>query len=75
MSRFIDESPEIVNAWNVTGEDSWMLEIAVVDVEHLDAVVSQLCLLAETSTSIILKTLRQHQVMLPRVKHIKEAAA
>jgi Lrp/AsnC family leucine-responsive transcriptional regulator len=52
-----------------------MLEIAVVDVEHLDAVVSQLCLLAETSTSIILKTLRQHQVMLPRVKHTKEAAA
>ena len=75
MTRLIGETPEIVNAWNVTGEDSWVLEIAVVDVAHLDAVVSQLCLLAETSTSIILKTLRQHQVMLPRVKHIKEAAA
>lgn len=68
MVRLVGETPEIVNAWNVTGEDSWMLEIAVVDVEHLDAVVSQMCLLAETSTSIILKTLRQHQVMLPRVK-------
>lgn len=66
--RLIEQTPEIVNAWNVTGEDSWILEIAVVDVEHLDAVVSQMCLLAETSTSIILKTLRQHQVMLPRVK-------
>jgi len=73
MTRLIGETPEIVNAWNVTGEDSWMLEIAVVDVAHLDAVVSQMCLLAETSTSIILKTLRQHQVMLPRVN--KEAAA
>jgi Lrp/AsnC family transcriptional regulator, leucine-responsive regulatory protein len=65
MVRLIGVTPEIVNVWNVTGEDSWVLEIAVVDVAHLDSVVSELCLLAETSTSIILKTLREHQVMLP----------
>ena len=66
--HLINQTPEVVNAWNITGEDSWTLEIAVVDVAHLDAVVSQVCLLAETSTSIILKTAREHQVMLPRVK-------
>jgi Lrp/AsnC family leucine-responsive transcriptional regulator len=65
MLQLIEERPEIVNAWNITGEDSWLLEIAVTDVTHLDAVVTQLCLLAETSTSIILKTLREHHVMLP----------
>jgi Lrp/AsnC family leucine-responsive transcriptional regulator len=65
MVKLIADTPEVVNAWNVTGEDSWVLEIAVTDVAHLDAVVSQMCLLAETSTSIILKTLREHQVMLP----------
>lgn len=65
MLKFIAESPEVVNAWNITGETSWELEIAVTDVAHLDAVVSQLCLMAETSTSIILKTPREHQVMLP----------
>jgi Lrp/AsnC family leucine-responsive transcriptional regulator len=64
----IGKLPEVVNAFNVTGEDSWVLEIAVTDVAHLDAVVSQLCLLAETSTSIILKTAREHQVMLPPVR-------
>ena len=74
MVKLIGQTPEIVNAWNITGEDSWTLEIAVVDVAHLDAVVSQMCLLAETSTSIILKTLRQHQVMLPRVKDLKDTA-
>ena len=68
MVHLINGAPEVVNAWNVTGEDSWMLEIAVTDVAHLDAVVSQMCLLAETSTSIILKTLREHQVMLPPAK-------
>lgn len=63
--KLIGDTPEIVNAWNITGEDSWLLEIAVVDVAHLDAVIGALCLLSETSTSIILKTLREHQVMLP----------
>lgn len=65
MERLIDETPEVVNAWNVTGEDSWALEIAVIDVAHLDAVVSKMCRLSETSTSIILKAPREHQVMLP----------
>lgn len=68
MAHTIGQMPEAVNAWNITGEDSWALEIAVADVAHLDAVVSQMCLLAETSTSIILKTLREHHVMLPRAK-------
>ena len=45
-----------------------MLEIAVTDVAHLDEVVTQLCLLAETSTSIILKTVLENRVMLPPVK-------
>lgn len=63
--RTIQQMPEVVNAFNVTGEDSWVLEIAVTDVAHLDAVVSRLCELAETSTSIILKSVREHQVMLP----------
>jgi Lrp/AsnC family transcriptional regulator, leucine-responsive regulatory protein len=66
MANLVGQLPEIVNAWNITGEDSWLFEIAVVDVAHLDAVVSQICLLAETSTSIILKSVREHQVMLPR---------
>jgi Lrp/AsnC family leucine-responsive transcriptional regulator len=66
MAHLVGSLPEVVNAWNITGEDSWVMEIAVADVAHLDAVVSQLCLLSETSTSIILKTLREHSVMLPR---------
>lgn len=66
MARLLRERPEVVNAWNITGEDSWEVEIAVADVAHLDAVVSQFCLFAETSTSIILKTLVDQRVMLPR---------
>lgn len=63
--KLIEQTPEVVNAHNVTGEDSWMLEIAVIDVAHLDAVVTKFCLLTETSTAIILNVAREHQPMLP----------
>ena len=66
--KLVQQTPECVNAYNVTGEDSWLLEIAVTDVAHLDAVVSKFCLLTETATSIILKPAREHQPMLPPLR-------
>lgn len=63
--RVVNETPEVVNAYNVTGEDSWVLDIAVTDVEHLDSVVSRFCELSVTSTSIILKVVREHAPIAP----------
>lgn len=63
--ELVQETPECVNAYNVTGDDSWILEIAVIDVSHLDAVVTKFCILTETATSIILNPAREHQPMLP----------
>ena len=63
--KLIQQTPECINAYNVTGDDSWILEIAVIDVSHLDAVVTKFCLLTETATSIILNPAREHQAMLP----------
>ncbi len=63
--KLVQDTPECVNAYNVTGEDSWILEIAVIDVSHLDAVVTKFCILTETATSIILNPAREHQPMLP----------
>ena len=61
----IKDTPEVTRAHNVTGEDSWLLEIAVRDVEHLDAVVSRFCAITETSTAIILKSPRQEHALVP----------
>lgn len=72
--KLIANTPECVNAFNVTGEDSWVLEIAVQDVSHLDAVVSKFCLLADTATSIILNSVREHQAMLPPQREDASAA-
>ena len=63
--KLVQQTPECINAYNVTGEDSWVLEIAVIDVAHLDAVVTKFCILTETATSIILNPAREHQPMLP----------
>jgi len=63
--KLIQQTPECINAYNVTGDDSWILEIAVIDVSHLDAVVTRFCILTETATSIILNPAREHQAMLP----------
>ena len=72
--KLIEQTPEVVNALNVTGEDSWILEIAVIDVEHLDAVVTKFCILTETSTSIVLNAAREHAAVLPaRRENIKPA--
>lgn len=63
--KLIQETPEVIDAYNVTGEDSWILQIAVIDVAHLDAVVTRFCLVTETSTSIILNAAREHRPVLP----------
>ena len=73
--KLIDQTPEVINAFNVTGEDSWVLEIAVIDVPHLDAVVSKFCVLADTSTSIVLNAPREHMSVLPaRQENVRPAA-
>src|SRR5438270_11456528 len=74
MVKLIEQAPEVINAWNVTGEDSWILQIAVIDVEHLDAVVTKFCMLSETSTAIVLNTPREGAPLLPaRRENIKPA--
>jgi Lrp/AsnC family leucine-responsive transcriptional regulator len=73
--KLVEQTPEVVNAWNVTGEDSWMLEIAVIDVGHLDTVLTKFCLLTETSTSIVLNVPRENAPVLPaRRENVKPVA-
>jgi Lrp/AsnC family transcriptional regulator, leucine-responsive regulatory protein len=61
----IEATPEVVSAYNVTGEDSWVLEIAVTDVGHLDEVLKNFCLMTDTSTAVILNVIREREPLLP----------
>jgi Lrp/AsnC family transcriptional regulator, leucine-responsive regulatory protein len=57
VKKLLEKTPEVRTAHNITGEDSWLIEITVRDVAHLDEVISKFCDLGETSTSIVLNTI------------------
>jgi Lrp/AsnC family transcriptional regulator, leucine-responsive regulatory protein len=65
MLKLIEKTPEIIKAHSITGSDSWALEIVVRDVEHLDAVLWVLKKLTDTATTVVLRTPREHAVILP----------
>lgn len=65
LMRALEVSPEVVTAYGVTGEDSWILEIAVRDVAHLRATLSRFCGQVPTSTAIILNVVREHAPIRP----------
>jgi Lrp/AsnC family leucine-responsive transcriptional regulator len=68
-------SPEVLTAYGVTGEDSWILEIAVCDVSHLSALLSRFCQQTPTSTAIILRVLREHAPLKPLLTAAAEPPA
>ncbi len=59
VMKTIEATPEVISAWNVTGQDSWVLEIAVTDVTHLDRVLKPFCAMTDTSTAVILNVARE----------------
>ncbi|MFG6466629.1 Lrp/AsnC family transcriptional regulator [Roseateles sp. BYS87W] len=65
LLQALERSPEVLTAHGVTGEDSWIFEIAVRDVAHLREVLSRLCQQTPTSTAIILRTVREHAPLQP----------
>ena len=65
LVQLINECPEVLSAYNVTGEDSWVMDIAVANVRHLDEVVSKFSDVAETATSIVLRTIKDQIGVIP----------
>ncbi|MBV8035272.1 Lrp/AsnC family transcriptional regulator [Roseateles sp.] len=73
MLHALDASPEVLTAYDVTGEDSWILEIAVRDVAHLKTVLSRFG--HQAPTAIILRALREHAPLQPLPAAQPEPAA
>ena len=63
--KLIEETPEVLSAYNVTGEDSWVMDVVVANVRHLDEVVSKFSDIAETSTSIVLRAVKDQAGIVP----------
>ncbi|MBI5812327.1 MAG: Lrp/AsnC family transcriptional regulator [Meiothermus silvanus] len=50
------ELPEVLEAHRVTGEDSWVVRVAVRSVEHLERLINQINLYGDSNTAIVLSS-------------------
>ena len=75
ITRRLETMSEVRTAHNITGADSWLLEVVVRDVAHLDALLWTLKEFGETATTIILRTLREHAPLPPAADTAQAMAA
>jgi len=58
---------EIVECNRGTGEDSFILKVSTVSIEHLKDVIDRLTPFGTTSTSLVLESLIERNLLTPRV--------
>lgn len=56
LEQLLIDTPEVVEADHVTGEDCFVVRVVVRDVQELEAVVGRFVLLASTDTAIVQST-------------------
>ena len=66
LTERVHSMPEIVECHRGTGEDSFILKVNVVSVEHMKDVIDRLTPFGTTSTSLVLESLIERNVLSPR---------
>jgi len=52
--RAISEMPQVLEFWNLTGEDGYVLRVVLRSVQELDSLLKQLAIYGTTITSLVL---------------------
>lgn len=65
LTERVHSMPEIVECHRGTGEDSFILKVNVVSVEHMKDVIDRLTPYGTTSTSLVLESLIERNVLSP----------
>ena len=63
LTAQVREMPEIVECHRSTGEDSFILKVHVVTVEQLKDVIDKLTPYGQTSTSLVLSTMKENKTI------------
>jgi Lrp/AsnC family leucine-responsive transcriptional regulator len=66
LTERVHSMPEIVECHRGTGEDSFILKVNVVSVEHMKDVIDRLTPFGTTSTSLVLESLIERNVLSPQ---------
>jgi Lrp/AsnC family leucine-responsive transcriptional regulator len=67
LTECVHTMPEIVECNRGTGEDSFILKVSAVSIEHLKDVIDRLTPFGTTSTSLVLESLIERNLLTPRV--------
>lgn len=63
--RLSECAPEVLECLRLTGEDSYLIKVAVTSVQHLEALINRLLPLGQPTTSIVLSAPVEHKVVRP----------
>ena len=65
LSRLLLSLPEVLECHHVTGEDCYVMKVAVTSVSHLEVLLERLLQYGASTTSIVLSTPVSHRVVGP----------
>jgi Lrp/AsnC family leucine-responsive transcriptional regulator len=66
ISAAVAEMPEVLECFHVTGEDCYVLKVAVASVHHLEELLEQLLRFGSTTTSIVISSPVTRRTIRPR---------
>lgn len=75
LGRLLSIQPEVLECHHVTGQDCYVIKVAVTSVAHLEVLIERLWQHGETTTSIVLSSPVTHRVISPAALQAPEAAA
>ncbi len=65
LAAMAKELPEVLECHRITGDDSYILKVAVTSVQHLERVLGKVTLHGQPTTSIVLSSPVTHRVVSP----------
>lgn len=72
VDAMAQKTPEVLECHRVTGDDSYIMKVAVASVQHLETLISKLLLLGQPTTSIVLSTAVAHRIVDPP-SHVRQS--
>ncbi|HEX9015036.1 MAG TPA: Lrp/AsnC family transcriptional regulator [Chloroflexota bacterium] len=65
VDSIVNSTPEILECYMVTGDDSYLMKAVVSSVQHLESIISRLLTVGKPTTSIVLSTPISHRIVEP----------
>src|SRR2546430_6727276 len=72
FATFVQEIPEVLECYRVTGSDSLIMKVMASSVEHLEALIDQFSAHGQLTTSIVLSTPVKRRIVTQRVETREE---